>query len=195
MVPTAPDWAAWVGIMVTTHFDLVSGPFQVPGGPKRAFWPRSLNFHGPISWATFFCFKNRLVGCPEHRSGMPCSSSTVIAHMEPPSSRKRPKTGKKGPFGPQKTLLGAPELLGGPRVASLGPNGHRLVRLMVTTHFELVSGLCWAPRGPKWPIWPKMPLLGVPVVLGVSGGTRFGPKCPRVFHCIAWYFIALHGIT
>ena len=108
LVPTAPDWAAWVGIMVTTHFDLVSGPFQVPGGPKRAFWPRSLNFHGPISWATFFCFKNRLVGCPEHRSGMPCSSSTVIAHMEPPSSRKRPKTGKKGPFGPPKDTFGGP---------------------------------------------------------------------------------------
>ena len=48
LVPTAPDWLIWVGLMVTTHFDLVLGPFWVPGGPKRAIWPRSLNFHGPI---------------------------------------------------------------------------------------------------------------------------------------------------
>ena len=30
LVPTTPDWPAWVGFMVTTHFDLVSGPFQSP---------------------------------------------------------------------------------------------------------------------------------------------------------------------
>ena len=27
LVPTAADWPAWAGFMVTTHFDLVSGPF------------------------------------------------------------------------------------------------------------------------------------------------------------------------
>ena len=35
-VPTAPDWPVWVRLMLTTHFDLVLGPFWVPGGPKRA---------------------------------------------------------------------------------------------------------------------------------------------------------------
>ena len=30
MIPTTPDWPAWVGFMVTTHFDLVSGPFHSP---------------------------------------------------------------------------------------------------------------------------------------------------------------------
>ena len=30
LVPTTPDWHAWVGFMVTTHFDLVSGPFHSP---------------------------------------------------------------------------------------------------------------------------------------------------------------------
>ena len=30
LVPTARDWPAWVGFMVTTHFDLVSGPFHSP---------------------------------------------------------------------------------------------------------------------------------------------------------------------
>ena len=30
LVPTTPDWPAWVGFRVTTHFDLVSGPFHSP---------------------------------------------------------------------------------------------------------------------------------------------------------------------
>ena len=30
LVPTTPDWPAWVGFMVTTHFDLVSVPFHSP---------------------------------------------------------------------------------------------------------------------------------------------------------------------
>ena len=54
MVPTAPDWLIWVGLMVTTHFDLVLGPFWVPGGPKRAIWPRSLNFHGYFIYGMLF---------------------------------------------------------------------------------------------------------------------------------------------
>ena len=41
LVPTAPHWPVWVGLMVTTHFDLVSGPFWASGGPKRArFGPK-----------------------------------------------------------------------------------------------------------------------------------------------------------
>ena len=36
MVPLAPDWPAQAGLMVTTNFDLVSGPFWTPRGSKRA---------------------------------------------------------------------------------------------------------------------------------------------------------------
>ena len=36
LVPTLPNWLVCVGLMVITHFDLVSGPFWTPGGPKRA---------------------------------------------------------------------------------------------------------------------------------------------------------------
>ena len=36
MVPTLPNWLVCVGLMVITHFDLVSGPFWTPGGPKMA---------------------------------------------------------------------------------------------------------------------------------------------------------------
>ena len=44
-------------------------------------------------------------------------------------------------FGPWKALCEAPEVLRGPRGARFGPNCPRLVRLMITTHFGLVSGL------------------------------------------------------
>ena len=61
LVPTAPNWSAWAGLMLTTHFDLVSGPFWVPGGPKRARFgpkcPLALNFHGPILCGVQFCVR------------------------------------------------------------------------------------------------------------------------------------------
>merc|ERR1712015_278968 len=124
--------------MLTTHFDLVSGPFWAPRdqvwsrlppigppwmdscsphtltwyrapsgspGAKKGYLALIPKFPRPNFVRDIFFFKYRLVGCPEHRSGMPYSSSTVIAHLEPPSSRKRSKTDKKGLFGPQNSLL------------------------------------------------------------------------------------------
>ena len=57
-------------------------------------------FPRPIFWGNSFCSKYRLVGCPDRRSGMPGSFSTVIAHMEPPSSRKQAKRARLGPERP-----------------------------------------------------------------------------------------------
>ena len=34
LVSTAPDWPAWIGLMLTTHFDLVSSPFWVVRFPN-----------------------------------------------------------------------------------------------------------------------------------------------------------------
>ena len=67
LVPTTPDWPAWVGFMVTTHFDLVSGPFHSPNfiglhsvstsanmyhlNPRAGELPRSASSH-------FYCFRN-----------------------------------------------------------------------------------------------------------------------------------------
>ena len=48
LVPTAPDWPAWVGLMVTTHFALVSGPFWAPGGPKRAHFGPNVPFYDSV---------------------------------------------------------------------------------------------------------------------------------------------------
>ena len=76
---------------------------------------------------------------------MPGSFSTVIAHMEPPSSRKQAKRVR---LGPKRTLLGAPDVLGEPRGADLvptTPDWPAWVGFMVTTHFDLVSGPFHSP--------------------------------------------------
>ena len=41
LVPTSTDQPAWAGLMVTTHFGLVSGLYWAPGGSKKArFGPK-----------------------------------------------------------------------------------------------------------------------------------------------------------
>ena len=80
---------------------------------------------------------------------MPGSFSTVLAHMEPPSSRKQAKRVR---LGPKRTLLGAPDVLGEPRGADLvqtTPDWPAWVGFMVTTHFDLVTGPFWAYGGSK----------------------------------------------
>ena len=68
---------------------------------------------------------------------------------------------KRARFGPERPFWGSPRVLEGPRGPDLvptAPNWSDWVGVMVTTHFGLVLGLLWAPRGPK--------------------RARFGPKCP-----------------
>ena len=101
LVPTAPNWSAWAGLMLTTHFYLVSGPFWAPGGPKRARFGPKCPFWGP-RWSS------------------------------------------EGP--------------GGPNLILTAPDWSAWAGLMLTTHFDLVSGPFWAPGGPK--------------------RARFCPKCP-----------------
>ncbi len=71
--------------MLTTHFDLVSSPLWVPGWLKKGYLALIPKIPRPNFVRDNFFSEHRLVGCPEHRSGMPYSSSTVIAHLEPPS--------------------------------------------------------------------------------------------------------------
>ena len=53
-VTTALKWSDGVKLMVTTHFDLISGPLRVPRGPKGVILAQSLNFHVPIFWGILF---------------------------------------------------------------------------------------------------------------------------------------------
>ena len=71
---------------------------------------------------------------------------------------RAPKTAR---FGPERPFWGSWRSSEGPRGPDLVPtaaNWSDWVGVMVTTHFGLVLGLFWVPRGPK--------------------RTRFGPKCP-----------------
>ena len=89
LVPTAHDWPVWVGVMLTTHFDLVSSPFWAPRGPKRD------------------------------------------------------RFGPKCPFwGPRRSSEGP----GGPNLIPTAPDWSAWAGLMLTTHFDLVSGPFWVPR-------------------------------------------------
>ena len=54
LVPTALKWSYGVKLMVTTHFDLISGPLRVPRGPKGVSLDQSINFHVPIFWGILF---------------------------------------------------------------------------------------------------------------------------------------------
>ena len=44
LVPTASHWPVWVGLMVTTHFDLVSAPSGPPGTLKGPVSARNAPF-------------------------------------------------------------------------------------------------------------------------------------------------------
>merc|ERR1712055_668234 len=120
-------------------------PLEGPQGPKRGYSGPIPKFPCPNFLGNSFCFKYRLVGCPERRSGMPGSFSTVLAHMEPPSSRKQAKRVR---LGPKRTLLGAPDVLSESRGADLvptTPDWPAWAGFMVTTHFDLVSGPFHSP--------------------------------------------------
>ena len=137
------------------------GPLLGPRGAKKGYFAPVPKFPRPNFVMEFFCFKYRLVGCPEHRSGIPCSSSTVIANLEPPSSRKRSKTGKKGLFGPQNTLLGALEVLGRPRGPVFCPTA--------------TGWSSWVSRIHTMCLGPFRDLYGTP---GAPKRVRFRPETP-----------------
>ena len=76
---------------------------------------------------------------------------------------------QKGPFGPRKALLGAPEVLGGPRGTYFWPNCHWLIRLAEPYPYHVLQPLqrplrhSWGPQMGN--ILGKRSLLGVPGVL------------------------------
>ena len=85
------------------------------------------------------------MGGPDRRSGMPGSFSTVIAHMEPPSSRKQAKRVR---LVPERPFLGPWRSSEGPGWTDLVPTARdwsAWVGFMVTKHFDLVSGPFHSP--------------------------------------------------
>jgi len=123
LVPTASHRPVWVGLMVTTHFHLVSGPFWAPGGPKRARFGPKCPFWGP----------RRSSEGPGGPDLVPTASHwpvwvglMVTTHFDLVSAPSGPPGTLKGPVSAQNAPFGA---LGGPRGAKFGPDCPRLVRL------------------------------------------------------------------
>ena len=87
-----------------------------------------------------------------------------------PKVPKRARFGPKRPFwGPQRSSEG-PQ---GPVSVPTAPVWSDWAGITVTTHYDLVYDLFWAPKVPKGARFgPKMALLGAPEVLGGPPGTR-----------------------
>ena len=104
---------------------------------------------------------------------------------------------QKGPFGPRKALLGAPEGLGVPWGACFWPNCHWLVQRDDPHPYHVLgplNGPLWHSWGPqKGPFGPRKALLGAPEGLGVPWGACFWPNChwlvqrddPHPYHVLA----------
>ena len=102
-----------------------------------------------------------------------------IMHLGPLKDLYGPQ---KGSFWLQKALLGAPEVLGGPWRPDLVPTAPHwpLVRLMVKTHFDLISGPFWAPGGFKRaPFCPERAFWGTPRSSEGPNGPDLVPTAPE----------------
>ena len=114
------------------------------------------------------------MGCPERRSGMPGSFSTVLAHMEPPSSGGQAKRARFGPEMPFWGLRRSEEGPGGPDLLPTALKWSDGVKLMVTTHFDLISGPLRVPRGPKGVILAQSLNFHVPIFWGILFVSNIG---------------------
>ena len=143
------------------HFGPLTDLYGTPGAPKRAHFGPKRPFLGPLRSA------ESLGG--QIWSQLPLIGPTQLVTWHPHTlAWYRPSSGplgpQKGQFWPQMSLLGTQRSQEGPRGQNLvltATGCSARVKLMVTTHFDLVSALFWAPRGPKRASFgPKCPFLG-----------------------------------
>ena len=122
--------------MVNTHFDLVLGPFWAPGGPKRAIWAQSLNFHVPIFWGILFVSNIGLWGVQTVAAECLAHPALLYPIWNPPA-----RLGTESPsFGPWRPSEGP----WWTDLVPTAPDWPAWVDFMVKTHFDLVSGPFWA---------------------------------------------------
>ena len=179
MIPTTPDWPAWVGFMVTTHFDLVTGPFWAYGGSKRAHFGPERPFWEP---------RRSSVG-PGGSDLVPTAAvwSTWVGlmattHFGLVSGLFRAPVGSKmAPFGPKCPFSAKLR----PLTATIRPNINPkcVVTMSLTQADQLAAvGTKSGPLGPsddlrglqKGHFGPKRALLGPP---GAQGRPNTGAKC------------------
>ena len=112
------------------------------------------------------------MGCPDRRSGMPDSSSTVIAHMEPPSSRKQAKGFVWAPKGP----------FWGLRMSSVSPGGRIWSQLYAIGPPGLDS---WSPHTLTWYLVPSTAQFLSGIILIRA------PANYRVVHLVIFFIFSL----
>ena len=150
MVPIAADWSDWVGVMVTTHFGLVSDLFWAPRNPKRTPFGRKCPFWG--SWRDSEGPREpHLVATAADRSdwvGIMVTTpfGLVLGHFLAPRGPKWARFGPEYPFWGSWRYSESPE---GPDLVPTPTGCCAWVGLMVTRDFGLVSGLFLAARGSK----------------------------------------------
>ena len=132
MVPTALKWSDGVKLMVTTHFDLISGPLRVPRGPKGVILAQSLNFHVPIFWEILFVSNIGLWGVQSVAAECLAHSALFLPIWNHPARENR-----------QKGFIWAPK---GPIWAPKGP----------------IWGLLMSSVSPGGQIWSQLHLIGLP---------------------------------
>ena len=119
-----------------------------------------------------------------------------------------PRGPKRARFGPERPFWGSPRVFEGPRGPDLVPtvaSWSDWVGVMVTTHFGLVLGLLWAPRGPKrarfgpkmhfwgpWRSWegPRGPDL---VPTAANWSDRVGVMVTSHFGLVSSLFLSARG--
>ena len=125
--PNYTDWPAWVGFMVTTHFDLKSGPLRVPRGPAP--------FHSHALFRTSFAtlFSEPILLQRSVPKGLP---------LGPPKLAKNKKICSKPGFQTQPWSRHAKRL----RLEGVKPS-----KVTTLTHFELFFQMPRAAEmDPKW---------------------------------------------
>ena len=167
---------AWVGRIHIRCFGPLTDLYSTPRAPKRTrfglerpFWP---NCHRLVQ---------RDDPHPYHVLG---PLNGPLWHSWGP---------QKGPFWPRKALLGAPDVLKGPRGAYFWPNCHWLIRLAEPYPYHVLQPLqrplrhSWGPQ--KGNILGKRSLLAAPGVLQTFHTTQMESqqaKCPPSINCLLY---------
>ena len=151
MVQTAGNWSDWVGVMVTSHFDLVLGLLWAPRGPKRACFGPKMHFWGPWrSWEG-----------PRGPDSVPTAANwsdwigvMVTTHFGLVLDLLwAPRAPKRACFGPKRPSWGSSRDSEAPPWARFGPNCRQLVRLGWSHGYHTLCPGIGPPLGPFWGPW------------------------------------------
>merc|ERR1712212_1170627 len=153
LVPTAPNWSDWVGVMVTTHFGLVLGLLWAPLGPKRArfgpkrpFWGSPRVLKGPRG--PDLIHKLPPIGPTGLELWLPHTLPRYWVSPGPQGAPKGPVLAQNAPFGGPGGPWRAPGGQIWPQLLSIGPTGLKSWLSHTLAWYRASSCRPGAPKGP-----------------------------------------------